>query len=321
MNYKPILLIAGEPNSIFLEIFFKSIKIQKIKSPIILIASKKLLYLQMKKLKFKKKVKILELKKLPKYKLDNKFINLIDIKYDQKIAFDKISIKSSKYINKSFDTGFKIIRSGFTKKIINGPISKKYFLKRKYLGVTEFISNKFKSKKNAMLIYNKKLSVCPITTHLPLKYVIKKINSKNIKEKVFLINNFYIKNFDFKPRIAVLGLNPHCESIDKFNEDEKIIKPIIKKMKKKKYSISGPHPADTIFLKNNRKKYNVIVGMYHDQVLTPIKTLYEYNAINITLGLPFIRVSPDHGPNEKMLGKNQSNPLSLFKSLEFLDKN
>ena len=316
MNYKPILLIAGEPNSIFLEIFFKSIKIQKIKSPIILIASKKLLYLQMKKLKFKKKVKTLELKKLPKYKLDNKFINLIDINYDQKTAFDKISIKSNKYINKSFDTGFKIIRTGFTKKIINGPISKKYFLKKKYLGVTEFISNK-----NAMLIYNKKLSVCPITTHLPLKSVIKKINSKNIKEKVLLINNFYVNNFDFKPRIAVLGLNPHCESIDKFNEDEKIIKPTVNYLQNLGYLISGPYPADTIFLKENRKKFDVILGMYHDQVLTPIKTLFEYDAINITLGLPFIRISPDHGPNEVMLGKNTSNPLSLIKAITFLDKN
>ena len=320
MNYKPILLIAGEPNSIFLEIFFKSIKIQKIKSPIILIASKKLLYLQMKKLKFKKKVKILDLKKLPKYKLDNKFINLIDIKYSQKIAFDKISIKSSNYINKSFDTGFKIIRTGFTKKIINGPISKKYFLKKKYLGVTEFISSKFKSKKNAMLIYNKKLSVCPITTHLPLKSVIKKINSKNIKEKVFLINNFYIKNFDFKPRIAVLGLNPHCESIDKFNEDEKIIKPTVNYLQKLGYIISGPYPADTIFLKENRKKFDVILGMYHDQVLTPIKTLFEYDAINITLGLPFIRISPDHGPNLSMFGKNKSNSKSFIRSIEFLSK-
>ena len=321
MNYKPILLIAGEPNSIFLEIFFKSIKIQKIKSPIILIASKKLLYLQMKKLKFKKKVKTLELKKLPKYKLDNKFINLIDINYDQKTAFDKISIKSNKYINKSFDTGFKIIRTGFTKKIINGPISKKYFLKKKYLGVTEFISNKFKSKKNAMLIYNKKLSVCPITTHLPLKSVIKKINSKNIKEKVLLINNFYVNNFDFKPRIAVLGLNPHCESIDKFNEDEKIIKPTVNYLQNLGYLISGPYPADTIFLKENRKKFDVILGMYHDQVLTPIKTLFEYDAINITLGLPIIRISPDQGPNEVMLGQNTSNPLSLIKAITFLDKN
>ena len=76
-----------------------------------------------------------------------------------------------------------------------------------------------------------------------------------------------------------------------------------------------------IFLKHNRKKFDVIVGMYHDQVLTPLKTLFEYDAINITLGLPFVRISPDHGPNEKMLGKNLSNPLSLLKAIKFLDKN
>ena len=119
--------------------------------------------------------------------------------------------------------------------------------------------------------------------------------------------------------MAITGLNPHCESVDNFNEDEKIIKPAIKSLNKNNYKISGPFSADTMFLKNNRKKYNVIIGMYHDQVLTPLKTLVEYDAINITLGLPFIRVSPDHGPNEKMLGKNKSNPLSLIKSLKFLD--
>ena len=81
----------------------------------------------------------------------------------------------------------------------------------------------------------------------------------------------------------------------------------------------GPFPADTIFLKNNRKKFNIVIGMYHDQVLTPAKTLFEYDAINVTAGLPFIRVSPDHGPNENMLGKNTSNPLSLIKSMKFLD--
>ena len=74
-------------------------------------------------------------------------------------------------------------------------------------------------------------------------------------------------------------------------------------------------------LKENSKKFNIIVGMYHDQVLTPLKTLFEYDAINITIGLPFLRVSPDHGPNEKMLGKNKSNPLSLIKAISFLDKN
>ena len=75
------------------------------------------------------------------------------------------------------------------------------------------------------------------------------------------------------------------------------------------------------FLKKNINKYNVVIGMYHDQVLTPIKTLFEYDAINITLGLPFIRISPDHGPNERMMGKNISNPMSLIQAIRFLDKN
>ena len=171
-----------------------------------------------------------------------------------------------------------------------------------------------------MLIFNKQLSVCPITTHLPLKFVSKKITKKEIINKVSLIDNFYKQNLRFKPRIAILGLNPHCESVDAYNEDEKIIKPSIEYLKKK-YNVSGPYPADTIFLKNNRKNFDVIVGMYHDQVLTPIKTLYEYDAINITLGLPFIRISPDHGPNETMLGKNLSNPLSLLRAIKFLDRN
>ena len=82
----------------------------------------------------------------------------------------------------------------------------------------------------------------------------------------------------------------------------------------------GPLPADTAFLRANKKKFDVILGMYHDQVLTPFKTLYEYDAINITLGLSFIRITPDHGPNIQMLGKNKSNPISLINAIKFLDK-
>ena len=170
-----------------------------------------------------------------------------------------------------------------------------------------------------MIIYNKNLSVCPLTTHLPIKYVSKRINQLEIINKVKLIDNFWKEKFNKNVKIAITGLNPHCESIDKFNEDRKIVLPAVKKLKKLKYNIEGPLAADTIFLKNNRKKFDLVIGMYHDQVLTPIKTLFEYNAINITIGLPFIRVSPDHGPNESMLGKNKSNYLSLLNSIKFLD--
>ena len=321
MNSNTILIVAAEPNSIFLEIFFKSLKLKKYKSPIVLITSEKLLKHQMLKLKFKKKIKILDTTKLKNYKLNNESINLINVEYQQKKAFEKISNKSNKFINDCFSLAFKIIKKEKINKFINGPISKKNFLGKKHLGITEFISQKFKSKKSCMLIYNKKLSVSPLTTHLPLRSVYKRINKSSIIEKVKLINEFYRKQLKIKPKIAILGLNPHCESIHKFNEDEKIIKPTIKILKKNKYLVSGPHSADTIFLKQNRKKYDVILGMYHDQVLTPIKTLFEYDAINITLGLPFIRISPDHGPNQSMLGKNLSNPLSLSQAINFLDKN
>ena len=84
--------------------------------------------------------------------------------------------------------------------------------------------------------------------------------------------------------------------------------------------MSGPFAADTIFMNDHVKKFDVIIGMYHDQVLTPAKTLFGFNAINITLGLPFTRISPDHGPNSSMLGKNLSNPASLIEALKFLDK-
>ena len=320
MNFNPIIVVAGEPNSIFLEIFFKAIKYKKYKNPIILIASKKIVLSQMKKLKFKKAINSLNYKNLNKEEVSNNKINLINVNYSQRPTFKKISRRSNNYIKSSFKIAFDIINEGISTKLINGPISKKNFLKKNYLGITEFLSEKFKSKFNAMLIYNKELSVCPITTHQPIKSVPNSINKKKIYKKIVLINDFYKTYFGFKPKIAITGLNPHCESIDDFNEDEKILIPVVK-MLKKKYFVTGPFPADTIFLKKNRKKFNVIVGMYHDQVLTPMKTLYEYDAINITLGLPFMRISPDHGPNEKMMGKNESDPTSLIKAINFLDKN
>ena len=312
MKYKPILIVPGQKNSIFFEIFFKSLKTKKFRSPLILISSIKLLKSEMKKFNFKKKIRLIDLDKIEYYKLDNRTVNLINI--------SSAINKSKSYIRESFEIAFKIIRLKISYKLINGPINKTQFLNRKFLGMTEYISRKFNINNVAMLIYNKEISVCPITTHLPLKLIPKRINKDLISKKTELIDNFFRKNFGYRPKIAILGLNPHCESFLKFNEDTKIIKPTVKMLKKRKFKVSGPFPADTIFLKQNRKKFDVVLGMYHDQVLSPIKTLKEYDAINITLGLPFFRVSPDHGPNELMKNKNLSSPLSLIRSIEFLDK-
>ena len=171
-----------------------------------------------------------------------------------------------------------------------------------------------------MLIYNKKMSVSPITTHIPIKYVSKKINKKKIINNVIKIDYFYKNNLKRKVKFAILGLNPHCETIDKISEEEKIIKPSIKYLKKMKYDVQGPFSTDTFFIKKNLDKFDVVIGMYHDQVLTPIKTLFNFKAINITVGLPFIRISPDHGPNAEMIGKNKSDPSSFFYAMNFIDK-
>jgi 4-hydroxythreonine-4-phosphate dehydrogenase len=321
MNYKPIILVSGEPNSVFLEIFFKSLKIHKYKSPIIIIASKKLLQAQMKSLSFFFEINIID-KNFDKFnQLNNKKINLINVEYKFNKCFEKISNKSNAYIKESFDVALKIITKNKFSKLINGPISKKHFLKGKSLGITEYLAKKTKKNNNvAMLIYNKKLSVSPITTHLALKDVHKNISKKKIYIHIKLITEFYKKNFNKKPKIAITGLNPHCESNFKDCEEDAIIMPAIKNLNARKFKVEGPFPADTIFTKEHLKKFDVIVGMYHDQVLTPMKALFGFDAINITLGLPFVRISPDHGPNSSMLGKNLSNPKSLIEALKFLDK-
>ena len=321
MKINKVIIILGEPNSIFPEILFKyfnSKKFLKNKKEIILIGSKSLLeeHLRILKINLKVNLKLINCIKEAK----TKRLNILNINYANKKNISKISSNSSKYISSCFNLALDLIKKNKKIVLINGPISKKYFLKKKYLGVTEYITKKTNSNKSVMLIYNNKLAVSPLTTHLPLKFVSKNVTKKKIITNVIEINKFYENFLNKKPNIAILGLNPHCETIDKYSEEKNIINPAINFLKKNNLNLDGPFPADTFFLNKNIKKYDVVVGMYHDQVLTPLKTLYNFNAINITLGLPFVRISPDHGPNEKMVGKNMSDPSSIFCAMQFIDK-
>jgi Pyridoxal phosphate biosynthesis protein len=270
----------------------------------------------MKKLKFNLNLK--EIYNLKEAKIEK--LNILNVNYNNKKVFSKISSDSKKYISDCFKIALKLIKNNKKIALINGPISKKHFLKKEYLGITEYISKKVKTKNQVMLIYNDELSVSPVTTHLPLKFVTKNITKKKIINNVKQIKKFYLTFLGKKPKIAILGLNPHCETIDNISEEKKIIIPSIISLKKIDINIEGPFSADTFFLKKNVDRYDVVIGMYHDQVLTPIKTLYNFNAINITLGLPFIRISPDHGPNYEMLGKNKSDPSSIFCAMRFINK-
>ena len=156
---------------------------------------------------FKFTINEIEIKDALKLKIDKKKINLIDVKLKVNKAFTKISSKSNHYIENCFKVALNLLNHKITNKFINGPISKKFFLKKKFLGVTEYLVSKTGTKKYAMLIYNKSLAVCPLTTHLPLRLVAKEIKRENINEKLLLINEFYIKSFKTTPRIAVTGLN------------------------------------------------------------------------------------------------------------------
>ena len=316
MKNRSIVIICGDPKSTFNEILIKTLKkkfLKNVKFPLIIIGSKKLLEYEAKKLKTK-----LNLKKFDnQINLDKKKIYVVDIFLNKK----KLSLtQKNKFITKSFEIGLNLLKEKNSLALINGPISKKTFLKGKYNGITEYLAYKTNSQNEVMLIFNKELSVSPITTHISINQVAKKIKKKIIENKIGNINEFYKKFLGFRPNIGVTGLNPHCETFKGKNVEKTEILPAIKFLKKKKVKISGPYSADTIFLKGNREKFDVIVGMYHDQVLTPMKTIFGFNAINITVGLPFVRITPDHGPNYKMFGLNKSKPDSLIQAFNFLNK-
>ena len=322
MKNKPIIIVAGEPYSVFLEVYFKSLKkknIKNLKQPILIICSSLLIKRQMKTLKYNYKINEISFNQILNLPRKKNQINVFNVDFKFNKTFDKISSKSNAYLEACFSSALKIMSKYKLKFLINGPISKKHFLKKKYPGMTEYFASKIKmSNHEVMLIYGKQLSVSPITTHVPLKNIFGKISIKKIVKNTQIIHNFYKKNFSKKPRIALTGLNPHCETSNTYSEEKEILEPAIKQLLKKNIHISGPFPADTLFIKKNLKKFNVVIGMYHDQVLTPIKTIYEFKAINITLGLPFLRITPDHGPNNDMLGKNLSNPDSLIEAINFI---
>ena len=321
MINKPIAIIAGEPNSISSEIIFKSwIKKKKyIHKPLFIIGSIDILNLQKKKLNYKIKIR----------KINNNFIindlkknelPVYDVKYTQRNAFEKISSNSNNYILKCFDIAIKLINKKKILGFINCPISKESLFKKKHQGITEFLSKKFNvNGKEVMLIFNPKLSVSPITTHIPLDKVKSQIKKSKIIKKVKVIDAFYRKNFKKKPNIAILGLNPHNFSPSNKSVEKKIIYSAVKSLIKSKIKVTGPVSTDSSFVNIKKFKYDVIVGMYHDQVLTPFKALFNYKAINITLGLPFLRISPDHGVAEDITGKKIANPESLIESIKFFN--
>lgn len=319
MTKNKIVLIAGDPNSINSEIIFKTWKKinNNIKKKIYLIVNFELFRLQLKKFNFK-----IKLIKVKNFHNDQKIngLKIIDVPLNFSNPFKVTHKNASKYIRKSLNLGHKLSNDKKFKGLINCPINKGLIHKSKKTGVTEYLASKCKIKDRSelMLIYNKKLSVAPVTTHIDIKKVSKKITSKLIIKKMLTLNTQFKKLFKKKPKICLLGLNPHNSELLDGSEEVKKIKPSVLFLKKKGLVIEGPFAADSIFI-DNYKNYDVVVGMYHDQVLAPFKSMFKYDAINLTLGLDYIRVSPDHGTATNIIGKNKSNYTSLLQCIKFIN--
>jgi 4-hydroxythreonine-4-phosphate dehydrogenase len=317
---KNIIVILGEPNSINSEIFFKSLNyIKKIKLNFIIIGNYSLLKKQANYLNFKININF-NFSKIDNFK--NAKFNFININYKQTKPFDLKSNKSDTFIKNCFECAVQIIKKKLACGLINLPINKSKFTKKKYNGITEYIADKTNNKnKENMLLFNESFSVLPLTTHIPLKKVYKEITYKKIEKACSNINYFYCKTIKRKKfKIGILGLNPHNgENGYIGTEEKKIIIPAIKKLKKK-YPIIGPLSPDTSFLQRAKLKIDVLIGHYHDQILTTFKTKFDLDAINITIGLPFIRISPDHGVGTEIIGKGVANPESFKKAIKFFSK-
>lgn len=314
-----VCIVAGEPNSINSELIAKIWKKKKLfkKSKIFIVGNFNIIKKQFEKIKINIKIK----KILNIDKEDFKDLSIFDVPLNFSDPFNVNAKDKRSYLIKSFNVAINLAKNKKIRGFINCPINKLETFGNKTIGVTEFLAKKEKVLgKEAMLIYNKKLSVSPITTHIQVKKISRSINKNLIINKLITIDKFYKNNFNIKPNIGLLGLNPHNYELRNNSEEKKIIIPAIKRVKKLKIKVNGPLSSDTAFTNFKNKKLNVLVGMYHDQVLSPFKTMFKFNAINITLGLPYIRISPDHGTGQDIIKKNIANPESLVESIKFFNK-
>ena len=202
--------------------------------------------------------------------------------------------------------------------VVTCPINKEIINKGgiNFTGHTEELAKLSKIDKVVMMLATQELKVALATTHLPLKEVPKYITKDHIEQPILIINNDLQENWKIKnPLIKVLGLNPHAGDGGFLgSEDQEILIPVIKKLNGMGLNISGPHSADTAFINNNQIKPDIILAMYHDQGLPVIKTIGFGKITNVTLGLPFIRTSVDHGTAYDMAGSIQADESSLIEA-------
>jgi 4-hydroxythreonine-4-phosphate dehydrogenase len=203
--------------------------------------------------------------------------------------------------------------------LVTAPINKESIQSKdfNFVGHTEYLQEKSKSDNVLMFMVSDKMKVGVVTGHIPISQVAQNIKANKIIQKLRLINRSLIEDFGIRrPRIAVLGLNPHSGDNGLIgNEEQTEIIPALKTARDEKIMALGPYPADGFFSSGNYLKFDAILAMYHDQGLIPFKSLAFEDGVNFTAGLPIIRTSPAHGTAYDIVDKNQASPDSFRKAL------
>ena len=248
------------------------------------------------------------------------FVTVKNISLDSEITFGMPNVTNSKYILDVLMTGSLRCLNKEYSALVTGPINNKIINDYgfEFSGHTEFLADISNTKNVVMLLANSKLKVALLTTHLPLSKVSESITSKKIIETTKILNDSLKKLWKIKnPKIGILGLNPHAgEGGFLGNEEIEIIEPAIRTLHQENLEIDGPISADTAFLEEKLNKYDAYLAMFHDQGLPVLKSMGFGDSVNITLGLPFTRISVDHGTAYELAGKNKADPSSFKKSME-----
>jgi 4-hydroxythreonine-4-phosphate dehydrogenase len=204
--------------------------------------------------------------------------------------------------------------------VVTAPIAKESWKLAgyNYPGHTELFAQKTGARRHCMMFAGGPLKVALATVHIPLMGIWNKLNIGAVFSPLELLHDALVNWFDIpKPRIAVAGVNPHASENGQFgDEEERLISPAILMARDQGIDASGPHPPDTVFLAARDGRYVAVLAMYHDQGLIPVKLLAFDRAVNLTLGLPIIRTSPDHGTAFDIVGRNRAHPGSMRAAIE-----
>tara|TARA_Y100001949_G_scaffold175577_1_gene185722 strand:+ start:2602 stop:3585 length:984 start_codon:yes stop_codon:yes gene_type:complete len=319
---KKIIYSPGEPAGIGPDLILQLCKTKtwsKFLFPIVVIGDKKLF--EERAFLLKKNIKLVELNDIEKAsKNKTGVIQVYKVLNCKNFDVGKIHKSNANYVLENLNFGIEKTLLNKNTALVTGPISKENIISinKKFTGHTEHIKAMTKSSDVLMMLASDKLRVALATTHIPLRKVPKTINQELIINKVKILNGDLKKKFGIKnPVIKVLGLNPHAGENGKIGIEEKeVLIPAIKKLKKLKINVSFPISADTAFSKKYLDETDAYLGMYHDQVLPVLKALSFGKSINITLGVPIIRTSVDHGVALDIAGSGMSDISSLKLAVE-----